>query len=38
MAAEHPKGLVDIVVTHENLHAAFLLDRAVDGPMAKALG
>jgi hypothetical protein len=25
-----PKGLVDIVVTYENLHAAFLLDRAVD--------
>ena len=33
---QHPKGLVDIVVTYENLHAAFLLDRAVD--MAKALG
>src|SRR5437763_9925886 len=24
---QRPKGLVDIVVTHENLHAAFLLDR-----------
>jgi hypothetical protein len=24
--------LVDIVVTDENLHAAFLFDRAVDGP------
>jgi hypothetical protein len=29
---QHPKGLVDIVVTYENLHAAFLLDRAVDRP------
>ena len=29
---QHPKGLVDIVVTYENLHAAFLLDRAIDGP------
>jgi hypothetical protein len=24
--------LVDIVVTDENLHAAFLFDRAIDGP------
>jgi hypothetical protein len=29
---QHPEGLVDIVVTDENLHAAFLFDRAVDGP------
>src|SRR5580704_8537960 len=28
---QHPQRLVDIVVTDENLHAAFLLDRAVDG-------
>jgi hypothetical protein len=28
---QHLKGLVDIVVTDENLHAAFLFDRAVDG-------
>ena len=33
---QHLEGLVDIVVTDENLHAAFLFDRAVDGPMAKA--
>jgi len=26
------EGLVDVVVTDENLHAAFLFDRAVDGP------
>ena len=26
------EGLVDIVVTDENLHAVFLFDRAVDGP------
>ena len=26
------EGLVDIVVTDENLHAVFLCDRAVDGP------
>ena len=29
---QHLEGLVDIVVTDENLHAAFLFDRAVDGP------
>src|SRR5664279_3934669 len=28
---QHLEGLVDIVVTDENLHAAFLFDRAVDG-------
>jgi hypothetical protein len=27
---QHPQRLVDIVVTDENLHAAFLFDRAVD--------
>jgi hypothetical protein len=32
------EGLINIVVTDENLHAAFLFDRAIDGPMAKALG
>jgi hypothetical protein len=26
------EGLVDIVVTNENLHAAFLFNRAIDGP------
>src|ERR1700726_3042774 len=35
---QHLERLVDIVVTDENLHAAFLFDRAVDGPMARALG
>ena len=35
---QHLEGLVDIVVTDENLHAAFLFDRAVDGPMAKGPG
>jgi len=35
---QHPEGLVDIVVADENLHAVFLFDRAVNGPMAKALG
>src|ERR1700683_1383748 len=30
--------LVDIVVMDRNLHAAFLCDRAFDGPTAKALG
>jgi hypothetical protein len=30
--------LVDIVVTDENLHAAFLFDRAVARPRARALG
>ena len=29
---QHLEGLVDIVVTDENLHAAFLFDRPVDGP------
>ena len=29
---QHLKGLVDIVVADENLHAVFLLDRAVNGP------
>ncbi len=29
---QHLERLVDIVVTDENLHAAFLFDRAVDGP------
>ena len=29
---QHLEGLVDIVVTDENLHAAFLFDRAVDRP------
>ena len=28
---QHLKGLVDIVVTDENLHSAFLFDRAIDG-------
>jgi hypothetical protein len=28
---QHLEGLVDIVVTDENLHAAFLSDRAIDG-------
>jgi hypothetical protein len=35
---QHLKGLVDIVVADENLHAVFLFDRAVNGPIAKALG
>ena len=25
---QHPEGLIDIVVTDENLHVAFLFDRA----------
>ena len=29
--ALHLEGLLDIVVTDENLHAAFLFDRAIDG-------
>jgi hypothetical protein len=29
---QHLKGLVDIVVADENLHAVFLFDRAVNGP------
>ena len=28
---KHLEGLFDIVVTDENLHAAFLFDRAIDG-------
>ena len=28
---QHLEGLVDIVVTDENLHAAFLFDQAIDG-------
>jgi hypothetical protein len=32
---KHLEGLVDIVVTDKNLHAAFLFDRAMMGPMAK---
>src|SRR6201981_199262 len=29
---QHLKGLVDIVVADENLHAVFLFDRAANGP------
>jgi hypothetical protein len=29
---QHLEGLVDIVVTDENLHVSFLFNRAVDGP------
>src|SRR6185369_5058186 len=29
---QHPEGLVDIVVTDENLHGRSSFDRAVDGP------
>ena len=35
---QHLEGLVDIVVTDENLHAAFLLDRAVDGSDSQGPG
>jgi len=35
---QHLKGLVDIVVTDKDLHLAFLFDRALMGPMAKAPG
>jgi len=35
---QHLEGLIDIVVTDENLHAAFLFDRAAMEPMAKAPG
>ena len=35
---ECPKGLVDIVVTDENLHVVFLLIQRLIGPMAKASG
>ena len=29
---QHPQCLVDIVVTDDNQHVAFLFDRVVDGP------
>ena len=32
---QHLEGLIDIVVTDKNLHAAFLFDRAMMGAMAK---
>jgi hypothetical protein len=32
------KGLVDIVVTDENLHSVYLFNRAIAGTDAKALG
>jgi hypothetical protein len=38
---QHLEGLVDIVVSDENLHAAFLLGRAINGscgPRARAAG
>ena len=35
---QHFEGLVDVVVTDENLHAAFLFNRAIDSPSTKALG
>jgi len=35
---QHPEGLIDIVVTDENLHAAFLSIERLMGPMAKAPG
>jgi hypothetical protein len=35
---QHLEGLIDIVVTDENLHAAFLFDRAAMEPMAKRPG
>ena len=35
---QHLEGLIDIVVTDENLHAAFLFDRAAMEPIAKAPG
>jgi hypothetical protein len=31
---QHFEGLIDVVVSDENLHAAFLLGRAVDRPAA----
>jgi hypothetical protein len=34
---QHPEGLVDIVVTDKNLHAAFLFDLAIDRSLATAL-
>ena len=35
---QHLQGLIDIIVTDEYLHAAFLFNRAVDGPPAMSLG
>ena len=35
---QHLKGLVDIVVTDEDLHSAFLFDRALMGPMPRRPG
>jgi hypothetical protein len=35
---QHLKGLVDIVVADEHLHAVFLFDERSMGPIAKALG
>jgi hypothetical protein len=32
---KHLEGLFDIVVPDENLHAAFLFDRGLKGPMTK---
>ena len=32
---QHLEGLIDIVVTDKNLHAAFLFDRAIDGSDAR---
>ena len=33
---QSPEGLVDIVVTNENLHVVFLFDQAVDRPDSQA--
>lgn len=35
---QHPEGLIDIVVTDKNLHAAFLFDRAIDASDARGAG
>ena len=35
---QRSKGLVDIVVTDENLHVVFLFNQRLIGPTAKALG
>ena len=35
---QHPEGLIDIVVTDENLHAAFLSIERSMRPMVKAPG
>ena len=35
---QHPEGLVDIVVTDENLHAVFPSIERLRGPMAKSPG